>query len=250
MITGAMSGSLRYFFNLRTTMSESLDCSLSRRSRTPADLRRDLHGCRLERLTQLLQWLPPKVAESSRRIFLISASVGAFSFGGGGFATKESVEDLRLYRCFFFLTGFFLCPRCLRAGRFCEKSLRLSSSEDRPESDDRSESLEEELLDDDELDEDEELEDDELEEDELLLLLELVLLVHVLLSESLLSYSSSISLRSKTCSRWCCCFFRLMVTPLDLLESFEAFFLAAFLTEILGSFLEFFFACLLLRFLL
>lgn len=202
MITGGMSGSLRYFFILRTTMSESLHFSLSRRSRTPAELRTDFEGWRLDRRTQL-QLLSPKVAESSSNIFLISASVGAVTFGGGGWATKEISEDLRLYRRFF-LTAFLLLLRCLRVGGSCNGAW-LSSSEE------TSESLEEEeelllLDDDDELDAEEET-DDELDDDEETdeeldvedeMLLPEPLLSVVLLSQSLLSLSESSSLRSKS----------------------------------------------------
>lgn len=94
MITGGTSGSFMYFFILSTTMSESLDLSLSSRSRTPAELSTDLDGCRLDRRTQL-QLHSPNVAESSRNIFRISASVGALSLGGGGGATKGTSDALR-----------------------------------------------------------------------------------------------------------------------------------------------------------
>mmetsp|Transcript_13399 Transcript_13399/g.28755 ORF Transcript_13399/g.28755 Transcript_13399/m.28755 type:complete len:224 (+) Transcript_13399:644-1315(+) len=205
-----MSGSLRYFFSLRTTMSGSLDFNLSTRSRTPVDLSTDLQGWRLERLTQL-QLLSAKVAESSRRIFLISASVGAFSLGGGGCAMNESLneslDEYRLKRRFSFVDFFFFLPRCLREGSFGKESKRPPSSEDRSESLDEEEELPLLLLlllllllddEEDELeeeDEEEELEEEELdEEDEELL--------HVLLSESLPSLSVSMRPRSEAFLRW------------------------------------------------
>ena len=60
---------------------------------------------------------------------------------------KKSFDDLRLYRRFF-LADFFLLPRYLSLMTGCfgpKKSVRFSS-EDRSESDDRSEPLDEELL--------------------------------------------------------------------------------------------------------